>query len=195
MIINRDQKNGTLCTDLGAYNPDETEIESFSVSSLAFSSPEIFESQCYPKVLTLIFLLATVPIGYFLWFVWLGGTSNLVGSMYLIYALIVQLATHAFVLVIFIALCLYLHCDDLPPLLVLSMRVISTTALCLYLHFNCLPPLLTLSISYCRVYGKIQIIIQNCLWGFWIGFMIAGLVAFNQLFIHKFFLTPMVIPG
>ena len=146
-----------IVIELRAYTLEETETEPLPVSSLAFNSPEIFESQWFQKILTLIFVMAMVPTAYFLWAVWLGGTSDLEFSVFLICGLLTQLATHAFVLVI-------------------------VTALCLYLHFNSLPPLPILSIRYHRVDGRKQFIIQKCLWGLWIGFMTAGLVVLNYFF-------------
>lgn len=148
-----------IVLELRAYTSDETETEPLPVSSLAFSSPEIFESQWFPKVLTLIFLLATVPTGYSLWWVYKGGTSNNSVSELIVVGLSIQLVTHAFVLVVF-------------------------TALCLYFHFNSLPPLWVLSIRYHRFDGKKKIIIQQCLWGLWVGFMTAGLFAFNYFCIN-----------
>ena len=65
-VIIEIRKMEPIVLELGPYNQDETETEPFPDSSLAFSSPEIFESQWFLKVLTLIFLLATVPTGYFL---------------------------------------------------------------------------------------------------------------------------------
>ena len=157
-----------IVIELRVYTPDETETEPFPVSSVAFSSPEIFESQWFPKILTLIFVMAMVPTGYFLWAVCSGATADLEFSVFLISGLLVQLATHAFVLVI-------------------------VTALCLYVHFNSLPPLPILSIRYHRVDGKKQFIIQRCLWGLWIGFMTAGLVAFNYFFINTYFIFGVMI--
>lgn len=160
-VIIEIRKMEPIVLELRAYTSDETETEPFLVSSLAFSSPEIFESQWFPKVLTLIFLSATVFTGFFLFCVYTGAIHNFQSSKFISFSLSVQLVTHAFVLVIF-------------------------TALCLYLHFNSLPSLRILSIRYHRVAGKKKIIIQQCLWGLWVGFMTAGLVAYGILTILFF---------
>lgn len=153
-VIIEIRKKEPIVVELRAYTPDENGTEPFPVSSLAFSSSEIFESQWYPKVLTLIFLLAIVPIGFALWWVYLGMTSSFLMSAGFLLRLFIQLVTHAFVLVIF-------------------------TALCLYLHFNSLPPLRVLSIRYHRVDSKKKNTIQQCFWGLWVGFMTLGLCVFN----------------
>lgn len=144
--------------ELRAYTPDETETEPIPISSLAFSSPEIFESQWFPKILTLMFVMAMIPTVDFLTIVWIGAASDLGFTTLLMNGLLSQLATYVFVLII-------------------------VTALCLNLHFNSLPLLPILAIRYHKVDGKKQFIIQKCLWGLWIGIMTAGLVALNHVFL------------
>lgn len=145
-----------------SYMPKEAENEPLPVSSLAFSSPEIFESRWFQKIITLIFVMAMVPTAYFLYAVWLERTSYRNSSVVLIYALCIQLATQAFVLVI-------------------------TTASCLYLHFNSPPLLSILFMRYSRFGGRKQSIIQKGLWGLWIGLFTTGLIVFNYFSINHHF--------
>ena len=65
-----------IVIELRAYSPDDTETEPLPVSSLAFSSPEIFKSQWFQKILTLVFVMAMVPTGNFLWAIWFGATAD-----------------------------------------------------------------------------------------------------------------------
>lgn len=144
-----------------ANTPEETETEPLPVT---FCSPEVFESQWFQQILGLIFIMATIPIAYFLWTIWRGWSFNSSSSLLLLYGLVIQLATHTFVLVIFAALCLYLHFNSLPPLLPI------------------------LSIRYHRFDGGKKSTIQKCLWAVLIGFITAGLIVFNSLFIHEYIL-------
>lgn len=141
-----------------ANTPEEAETEPLQV---AFCSPEVFESQWFQQILGLIFIMATIPIAYFLWTIWRGWSFSYISSVVL-YGLAVQLAMHTFVLVFFAALCLYFHFNSLPPLLPI------------------------LSIRYHRFNGGKKSTIQKCLWAVLIGFITAGLIVFNFFFIQKY---------
>lgn len=145
-----------------ANTPEKTETEPLPVS---FSSPEVFESHWFQQILSLIFIMAMISIAYFLWAIWRGWSFNSSSSLLLLYGLVIQLAMHTFVLVIFAALCLYFHFNDLPPLLPI------------------------LSIRYHRFDGKKKLTIQKCLWVLLIGFITAGLIVFNSLFVHEYILV------
>ena len=151
-----------ILLELSAYTQAENVTEPFPDSSLAFSSSKIFKYQWYSKVLTLVFFLVIVSIGYSLWWVYLGGTLFIPTSYLIIILLSIQLSSHTFVFVIF-------------------------TALCLYLHFNILLLLRILLIRYHRVDSKKKITIQQCLWGLEVDFMTVSLFVFNYFCINRIF--------
>ena len=135
-----------ITVDLEASTLEETETDPFSV---AFSSPEVFESQWFRQILTLMFIIAIFQIGDSLYILILGIAQKDDYTATALLDFFIQLAIYTRVIVI-------------------------SAAICLYFHFHSLPFLSNLSI-----HSKRKLVIQRCLWALWIGFLTAGLVVLS----------------
>lgn len=137
-----------MAIDLEARALEEIGTEPFVVSGM---DPEDFESRWFRQILTLIFIMAIIQIAHFLWAVRLDMTISVKYTRLLFYEFLLKLAIYTVVFLIFAAICLYLRFHSLPLLSILLIR-------------------------YYRVDGKRRLVIKNCLWMLWIGFITAGLV-------------------
>lgn len=142
-----------MAIDLEARALEEIRTEPFAVSGM---DPEDFESRWFRQILTLIFIMAIIQIAHFLWAVRLDMTISVKYTRLLFYEFLLKLAIYTAVFVIFAAICLYLRFHSLPLLSILLIR-------------------------YHRVDGKRRLVIKNCLWMLWIGFITAGLVEIDLL--------------
>lgn len=147
-----------MAIELRVSTLEETETEPFADSNIAFCSPEVFESQWFRQILTLIFIMAMIQIVDFLWAVRVGITILVHFTVLNFCELLFQLAVHTLVLVTFAVICLYFHFHSLPLLPILSRR-------------------------YQRVNGKRKLVIQNCFWVLLIGSITACLIVFSYVLI------------